>query len=414
MLEVKMKGACQVEDRMQEAQTRYWFVFVVLYLFFDYVRPQSVLPIGFLRPSLVITIVLVFFIIRYGALFKTDNDQLNKVWGFTLLLGCYAPFAVNNFLAYSAFRTMMLYMPFIISIVWCVNTLSRLKNLVLICVIFQIYIAVYAITHAGRGPGNYFGDENDLALYMNMWLPFSYYLFFYEPQKKMKVIYATAFVSGLASIVISFSRGGFIGLLAVSATIWFFSRSKLASSILLLGVGLALFLLAGDLYWLEMNTVTDIQGKTANSRILSWKSAWRMFLDNPLGVGGFNFPVRFPEYQIDGFSRNMWGRQAHSLWCTLISEMGIIGTVVYFSLLRKNIFNIWQLMKPNSKVDADHEAVFFRVLGLSLAASLMGFFASATFLSVLYYAHYWYMTAIIIAALNIFNARRQYENTPMI
>jgi len=34
-------------------------------------------------------------------------------------------------------------------------------------------------------------------------------------------------------------------------------------------------------------------------------------------------------------------------------------------------------------------------------ASLAGFFVSATFLSVLYYSHYWYLTALIAATAKI-------------
>ena len=76
--------------------------------------------------------------------------------------------------------------------------------------------------------------------------------------------------------------------------------------------------------------VLDTKEATANDRMLSWEAAWDMFLEHPLGVGGNNFPVHFQEFQSDEFSRGMWGRQAHSLWFTLIPELGIFGIMIYF------------------------------------------------------------------------------------
>jgi uncharacterized membrane protein len=76
------------------------------------------------------------------------------------------------------------------------------------------------------GPGNYFQDENDVALYINIWLPFCFYLLLIEKKKFHRLIYLTGLLSGLLAIVISFSRGGFVGLVAVGIVIWSFSKKK--------------------------------------------------------------------------------------------------------------------------------------------------------------------------------------------
>jgi hypothetical protein len=132
---------------------------------------------------------------------------------------------------------------------------------------------------------------------------------------------------------------------------------------------------------------------------LSWKAGWDMFLDNPLGVGGNNFPMRFPEYQSKEFKKNMWGRAAHSLWFTLIPELGVFGILIYLLLLRYNLKDVLLLKNVNNKEDADLRYIY--LIAISTLASLAGFFASATFLSVLYYPHYWYVTALIVATKRI-------------
>lgn len=249
------------------------------------------------------------------------------------------------------------------------------------------------------GSGNYFEDENDLSLFINMLLPFSYFLLLHEKGVYNKLFYAAGIVIGLAGVVVSFSRGGLVGLLCVGFVIWLGSSKKVLSIVLLFLLGLGVFMYSGDEYIAEMKTITDTSEGTANERMLSWKAAWKMFLDNPLGVGGNNFQMRFHEYQSDEFSRGMWGRVAHSLWFTLIPELGIVGIFIYFNLLRYNIRDILYVKRINSGDDRD--LLYLQAISAAMLASLAGYFASGTFLSVLYYPHYWYMTAVIVVMAKI-------------
>ena len=49
----------------------------------------------------------------------------------------------------------------------------------------------------------------------------------------------------------------------------------------------------------------------------------------------------------------------------------------------------------------DSDKKFINYLALAFLASLAGYFSSGTFLSVLYYSHYWYLTAVLIATRRI-------------
>jgi O-antigen ligase len=154
---------------------------------------------------------------------------------------------------------------------------------------------------------------------------------------------------------------------------------------------------AGNEYWNEMSTINP-QDNTAQARIWSWKAAWDMFLDNPWGVGGYNFQVRFPDYQ-ERFQRSMWGHAAHSLWFTLLPELGVVGVVLYFFLLYYNLKDIFFLKKFARHKTPDKQ--FLLYLSYGLFASFVGYFVGGSLLSVLYYPHYWYLTALIIAATKI-------------
>jgi len=394
---------CAVESENHSdllGSTRFWFLITLLYLILDYSRIYGVFHIGFLRPLMITILILSYFLFAGNKYYLARSYQTTWLWLFVALLFAYVPFAVNNHYAYVVFMAQFLYMPFILSVIVCVRSLERLKKLIFICICLEIYIALYAITHAGYGPGNYFDDENDLALYINMWLPFCYFLFWAEDRFIIRLIYLTGLVVGLFSIVVSFSRGGFVGLLAVCGTVWLFSRRKVLAVVLLFLSAGIIFYYVNDNYWTEMSTITNTESGTSRGRMENWKSAWRMFLDHPLGVGGGNFSVRFSEYQTDYFQRVMWGKAAHSLWFTLLAELGIFGVLIFFRLLYLNLKDIFILCNIDYNYSDDGRK-YLNYLGKSFIASFAGYFVSGTFLSVLYYAHYWYLTSIIVAASQV-------------
>lgn len=381
------------------ANTDMWFFVTLLFLVVDYVRPQDIIPIGFMRPGMLTVLILAYFVITKNGLTLGMSKQSKMMWCFVLVLTILVLFAENQRMAFNTAKTMWLYMPFVLSVIICVNSIKRLKKIVFVYIAVMIYVSIYGILHGGRGSGNYFLDENDISLFINIWLPFCFFLFLYEKEVVKKIFYAAGMLIGIAAEVISLSRGGFVGLLCLTAVIWLFSPRKVISLILLCSIGIGVFIYSGDEYKKEMSTVADTEGGTAKERFLSWEAGWDMFLDNPLGVGGNNFPIHFSEYQSDEFKRGMYGRVAHSLWFTLIPETGIFGVAIFLILLKHNLKDLLFIRKVKANDDPDLR--YLHYLSLAFIASLAGFFASATFISVLYYAHYWYLTALIVATVRI-------------
>ena len=100
--------------------------------------------------------------------------------------------------------------------------------------------------------------------------------------------------------------------------------------ILGLAVGLALPFMP-DKFWSEFSSIQNTQDSTRVDRLRSWHMGWLMFEDSPIvGVGAGNYPwnvgeyeIRMPDYNPE--RPNHAGRQAHSLWFTLIPEYGLAG-----------------------------------------------------------------------------------------
>jgi hypothetical protein len=132
------------------------------------------------------------------------------------------------------------------------------------------------------------------------------------------------------------SRGGFLGLLAVGSFCWFYSPRKVWSLVLLTGVLLLVLVAAPQEYWDRMRTITDdstMESGTAGQRMFTWGIGWEMFLANPVfGVGQGNFPWTIGEY-LGGRTwqtKSLAGRQAHSLYFTLLPELGLSGGIYFW------------------------------------------------------------------------------------
>ena len=383
----------------EESLTSRWFFFVLVFMVFEYGRPQDLIPIGFLRPAMILQLILIWYLLSSRRWTDIKSRQTKYIFAFIILLGLFIPFARNTYWAYQTFKSMAMLMPFILSMMIVVNSVERLQKIINLLIVMMVYTCVYALLHGGRGIGNFAGDENDLALYINTVLPFCYFLMLYQRHNIKKFMYLTAMLMGILTIVLSRSRGGFVGLVCMIAVAWWYSPRKAVSLVVLCMLGIAGLYYGGESYRQEMATVTDTQENTAQGRLLHWETAWRMFLHNPWGVGGNNYPVRQQEYQAEGFTRVMWGRAAHSLWFTLLPEMGVAGIFIYFSLMVFNFKDLFLLRRD--KVPDNEQTRYIHFISLAFLASFVGFFSSGTFLSVLYYPHFWYYTGILVATVKI-------------
>ncbi len=387
--------------RKRESFETRWLYIVVLYLFIDLARIQSILPIEFLRPGLIVIILLVICLLFNGKNSYFIDRQILLILFFVSLLTVYVPFVTNNFLAYQVARNMWLKVPFILSIPILINSRNRLLYLVWVFVAILLFVSCYGLMHGGRGPGGSISDENDLCLFLVTFLPFVFFLVTQQKKKLAKFILFAIVLIVLLATVATFSRGGFVGLVAMGAVYWWYGKRKLLIMFCFALLILVASIYGGEAYRQDMTTVTDTSEGTASERLLSWEAGWNMFIDHPLGVGGNNFPVHFSDYQPPELRRNMWGRVAHSLWFTLIPETGIVGILIYFLIIRLNYKDLKLLLNlhnPNPRKTNDN---FYYSFSITMIASFVGFFASASFLAVLYYPEFWYLTAIVVATKNL-------------
>jgi O-antigen ligase len=136
-----------------------------------------------------------------------------------------------------------------------------------------------------------------------------------------------------------------------------------------------------------------------------------MFLDYPiLGVGPVNFNWNFQDYEPaggfgghDGMEGQLHGgRAAHSLYYTVIPELGTVGTILFAWMLLSSLGDLRFIRKrirenPQRSQDDIYFQERVKYLSLALGGSLAGYLVSGIFISVLYYPNFWIWIAMVVA-----------------
>jgi O-antigen ligase len=414
-----MQGMVLERETAESRIGRFGFSYYVLliYLFFEYGRPQSFFPvIGLLHPGWIILSLLFLRLFSKRKFMDLSIGENRCFIGLILLMLVHVFIAANNHWAYQMLRSVVLYFVAYLSIVNFVDSYEKLERYIDIWLTINIICAVIGIMNGGRVPfSGFMEDENDFSLVMNMALPFSYFMFLSTRSMNKKLFYVVAGSLFMFANVASLSRGGFIGLVSVFAYCWYKNPKKVLSTFMIAITAGFLYFAASPSYWDEVKTIKDenIETGTGEERWYSWKIAWRMFQNHPIiGVGQGNYMILASDYQTSeelSRRRPLWGRQAHSVYLTLLPELGLIGAALFGGLLvyswrdlRRISMMETQLVSNHPEISNEAETIHrlrrLRYAGYGISGSLIGYLISGSFLSVLYYPHLWLLVALSISA----------------
>ena len=389
------------------------FVVLVSYFGFEYIRPQeSLFPfLSVLKIPMLLTLTL------FICFLKSDKsilkDKLVILTGlFIFEIGFSIVYALNSFSVWNVFFSMIIIMLAVILVMPTIcNTRKKLYSFFKLWIVIHAVVALYSVFHAGHGPGGFLLDENDFALALNMVLPISIYLSMSSTISGSKRLYYQLIsLFFIICIGLTNSRGGFLGLIAVFGLIWLFSDNRVKNLFKVLGISLILafpvYKMIPQSYINEMSSIADTEDDTRLERIYSWTKGWEMFVDNPiLGIGANNYPWNIFQYQMKDpefdpqTMISLGGAPAHSMYFTLIPELGIIGIII-FSLILYQIFKKLNEIVSYSKGDNSREDDL--LLAKALIVSTVTFLVTGTFISVLYYPPFWYIVGFTLTMHSVF------------
>ncbi|HSK11138.1 MAG TPA: O-antigen ligase family protein [Vicinamibacterales bacterium] len=274
-----------------------------------------------------------------------------------------------------------------------------------------------------QGPVN---EPNRFGQILLVLVPLAVFLYRTGASRSVKLLAAAAGLALLVGIGLTSSRGTFIALAMVAASMvavrWVrASRLLLAAGVLLLALPLASpFLLmriqsiAGVTKLLggERAAYQDLDGATLG-RTTEMLAAFSAFLDHPvLGVGpGLYTPLYSVEYQQKNpdlkFRDLRVPRRAHTLYFEMAAELGAVGLTVFMAIVLMLARRLWLARKRLLERWRDRSD-----LATAMLLTLFAYLATAVTMHLAYQRYYWLLLALASAALHILHAgQREEERT---
>ena len=399
----------------QAQESKAGFYLVLAYFFFEFGRPQELVPGLRLIPfGTGLSLLIILNLLMSG---KVDFSRLQtKLWlPLLVVMAIHVPIAVNNYWALMTLKDMILMYGVYLGVITFVNSTEKMMTLMKLWIGVHGFLAVMGIAKGGRGIGAWMGDENDFCMVMDMAVPFGYFLLFSSTGVRQKMKYLGLLGAFILGAMASLSRGGFIGLAAVGAYCWYRSPKKLNALIVVAVAVLFMLVLAPEKYWDEIASSTSDQTMaigTGAARLYTWGIGMDMFYSNPIiGIGQRNFPWTFGIYEGDQnfLGRSIGGREAHSAWVTLISELGLAGIVIIGGMLLqcyKDLKFVRARFAPPASRQRHAQEVrpgedVRAYLARAMEGSIIGFIVSGVFISTLWYPSLWIMMAFVVALRKI-------------
>lgn len=183
---------------------------------------------------------------------------------------------------------------------YLIDDAKKLRYLLLVIAFsigfYGIKGGVFSIITGGHsriwGPANSFiEDNNALALALNMTIPILYYLSETEPRRWLKNILLASAVLSAISVLFTYSRGGFLGLAVVAASIFMATnlKRKLLIAVVIVMATPVIISQIPDAWFDRISTIQTYQEDgSAMSRLEAWKAAWNLAIDRPITGGGFD------------------------------------------------------------------------------------------------------------------------------
>jgi putative inorganic carbon (hco3(-)) transporter len=285
----------------------------------------------------------------------------------------------------------ILVMTFVMVVV--INSKERLRNVLLVTAVSLGALALKSTLFGFRTqgetqvygpPDSFLSENNAYGLALNMALPLLFFLVRDEPRKWRRVLLRILFAASTVSVLLTYSRGGFVGLAVIITVILFRSRHKAIGAFCLAVTAFIVLTFAPPAWMNRMGGFLsgNLDG-SANMRLTSWTVAWRLSQDYPMG-GSFdavpNVDV-YKRYQPHPLPNDAASSGPHSIYFQLLGDQGFVGVALFLLLMGSCL---WTLFRVRHAARNMLSAEWLRTYSYCIEASILAFMVSGAFLGVVY------------------------------
>ena len=295
-----------------------------------------------------------------------------------------------------------------------VTSHQRLKSLVMVTAmsfgLLAIKGAVFGFRTGGESrvwgpPDSFIADNNSFALAVNMSLPMLLFLARDEKRRSLRWLLYLAFACGVLSVVLTYSRGGLLGLAAVLFAISLKSRYKLVSGFLVTMAFFAVITFAPPQWMARMTGLVhgdvDMSGQ---QRLVSWGTSWNFVMDYPITGGSFNALPNvelFQRYQPAPLPGGFLSSGPHSIYFQLLEEQGFVGLAIYLILVASCWASLFSLRRRAARAPSTQWVVPYTHM---IEVSLFGFLVSGAFLGLANFDLFYQLVAMVIILKMLYRA----------
>lgn len=304
-----------------------------------------------------------------------------------------------------AFNTMLDFtkvLPIIVVMALVVNTIKKLRWLILVQTASVVTVAVATIWKGNqlRGRlegalGGVYSNANDLAFVIAISVPLCLYFLFRSRSKLWKALWALAILMMVYTVFLTASRSGLISLVAAAAIcLWEFAIRGRKRYLFVVAVvaGIAFWIMAGNGVRSRFDATAQTGDADQASAYLSAQQRRDLLVQSlevtarhPLfGVGPGNFEVVSGSWHV-----------THNSYTQMSSEGGVLALVLYIMILWRGFANLAATERLSRSV-ADR-----RMLAGALRASLVAFVLGSFFASEAYQFFPYFFVAYTTALYRI-------------
>lgn len=363
----------------------------------------------------IIFLVMVYF---YEHLFKKKNNLDSGpvyipiiVYGIIILIG-----TVTSINPVGSFRDLTIHFVSLGLVFVMINTIDSLEdfNILLTFVVFSAtivaliglyqYIVGVPIDAAWVDVENnpdikarvysVFGNPNVLAEYLIMTIPLSISLFWYTKKAHKKLLFLGTSAILILSLILTLSRGGWIGFAFSALVFVILVEKRLLLSIIPISLAGVFFLPQSIL-----NRILSI-GNFADSsnayRITMWKITMDIIRDHPIaGVGFGHLPFK---ETFETYIRTMPTYHAHNTYLEIAAELGIPGLIAF-------LFLLFVIFKYGIQRLISQENRYIRIMAAGAFSGLAGLMAHGAVENVIYLTriiiYFWILIGFILVLMKI-------------
>ncbi|WP_298435830.1 O-antigen ligase family protein [Geobacter sp.] len=395
----------------QLRQEPLYFWLLCGYLFFEYVRPQSIYtPIDILPWAKLFVIGAAIGSFSSKKTVFSFDSLAKYYWGLVFAVLLSSMFAEFPGIAFTQFNVVLNWLIIYYLFIRIVTTKFRFFIVLLLIMLASFKMSQHAaISFARRGfvferwgiAGGlgFLGNAADLGVQMLIILPLSIIFvkgcYSYWGTLK-KVFFVFLPITVLITIVATGERNTLVGLAAICLVAPLTAKSRLRNIFLMAIFVIGLVAVMPQALLERFDTAG--MDNTSQTRLTYWKQGIEFFKDHPiLGIGYNNWVPYYQKYPSQESLLEKVGEVAHSTPITVLAELGVLGFIFYYGIVLKTIF----INLRSMAISRSHMEHIWRDIPFALNIGLVGFLTASIFISVTFYPFLFIQASLSAALYNI-------------